>query len=93
MRTSSSTCTSGNTSGCSYGWLYDRTTTNCELYGCLNNADAQQNGFGFWTVSARVGNSITAWTSDRYGRLSSDYVYFNYYGVRPVIKVLKSQLG
>ena len=93
MRTSSSTCTSGNTSGCSYGWLYDRITTNCELYGCLNNADAQQNGFGFWTVSARVGNSITAWTSDRYGRLSSDYVYFNYYGVRPVIEVLKSQLG
>ena len=35
----SSTCKSGNTSGCKYGWLYDRTSTDCVTYGCLNNSD------------------------------------------------------
>ncbi|MCM1371340.1 MAG: hypothetical protein NC181_05610, partial [Clostridium sp.] len=36
----SSTCTSGNTTECKYGWLYDRTSTTCETWGCLNNADS-----------------------------------------------------
>ena len=38
-QSSSSTCTAGNTTGCKYGWLYDRTGTTCKAYGCLNNSD------------------------------------------------------
>ena len=86
----SQTCKSGNTTGCKYGWLYDRTSTNCEDYGCLNNSDVSVSGY--WTVSAyglSTCNSIY---------ISSLYTYsisanYSSYGVRPIIEVLKSKLN
>jgi len=83
------TCKYGDTSGCQYGWLYDRTDTSCEDYGCLNNSDVETGGY--WTVSSYASDSVGVW------RVSSDATAYNspfdnYFGVRPVITILKSQL-
>lgn len=82
----------GNTSGCSYRWLYDRTSTNCTTYGCLNNSDAGT--YGYWTVSPYAAYSYDAW------RVGLDGTLYNFDvgndsngGVRPVITVLKSKLN
>ena len=88
----SDTCKYGNTSGCSYGWLYDRTCLNCTTYGCLNNSD--QSTSGYWTASSRAGNSETAWYVYYSGNLNYAMVYdSSNHGVRPVIEVLKSKLS
>ena len=89
---SSATCISGNTSGCSYGWLYDRTKINCKAYGCLNNSDKETNGY--WAASSRAANPYRAWNvyclaSINYNTVSSTSTY----GVRPVIEVLRSKLN
>ena len=79
------------TSGCTYGWLYDRTNTNCTNYGCLNNSD--QKDYGYWTASSRASNSTYAWIVYYYGYIHYDgVVASSYRGVRPVIEVLKSKL-
>ena len=91
-KTASDTCKSGDTSGCQYGWLYDRTNTGCTSWGCLNNSD--QATYGYWTVSSRAGNSNYAWLVYYYGFVSYSNVYYSdIYGVRPVIEVLKSKLN
>ena len=89
-----STCKSGNTSGCQYGWLYDRTNTNCTKYGCLNDADSSMNGTGYWTATSRAGLSDVAWYLTYTGRVydSRTVDSENFYGVRPVIEVLKFRL-
>ncbi len=80
------------TTGCKYGWLYDRTNKSCTTYGCLNNSDQTTNGY--WTASSRAGGSNSAWLV-RY----EAYVNYNFvgssvsYGVRPVITILKSKLS
>ncbi|MCM1444773.1 MAG: hypothetical protein NC096_05705, partial [Candidatus Amulumruptor caecigallinarius] len=91
----SSTCTSGNTTGCKYGWLYDRTGANCVSRGCLNNTIGE--GYitmtYYWTASATLINDDKAWIVDNVGRLvlaSKDTGVG--VGVRPVIEVLKSKL-
>ena len=85
----SSTCTSGNTTGCKYGWLYDRTSANCTTYGCLNNS-----GNRYWTASSYSRDSGNAWYVDYNGSIGNDGVsYTGFYGVRPVIEVLKSKLS
>ena len=90
--TASTTCKSGNTTGCQYGWLYDRTNKSCTKYGCLNNSD--QTTYGYWTASSRADSSSSAWNV-----YCSAYVYYDsvnssyYNGVRPVITVLKSKLS
>ena len=90
--TASTTCKRGNTTGCKYGWLYDRTATDCTKYGCLNNSDQETNGY--WTASSRANNSYYAWrvtfaaTVDGYHVGNSDDN-----GVRPVITILKSKLS
>ena len=79
------------TNGCIYGWLYDRTATDCTIYGCLNDSVGQTDGY--WLSSALTENTYRAWNVDCDGRMynySVDGV--NYYGVRPVIEVLKSNL-
>ena len=87
----SSTCKSGDTSGCSYGWLYDRTNASCTTYGCLNNSDVTT--YGYWTVSSRAASSNNAWDVGCYGRVDNNKLdNDNNYGVRPVIEVLKSNL-
>ena len=90
--TASTTCKSGNTTGCKYGWLYDRTHKNCIAFGCLNKSDKET--YGYWTASSRAGDSIEAWHV-RYGaNVSSNVVSDSSEdGVRPVITILKSQLG
>ena len=91
-KTASDTCKYGNTSGCSYGWLYDRTNTSCIDRGCLNNSD--KGTFGYWTASSRADSSNSAWAVRFYAIVDSDYVvYSGYGGMRPVITILKSKLS
>ena len=88
----SSTCKSGDTSGCSYGWLYDRTNTSCTESGCLNNSD--QKTSGYWTISSRAAYMNAAWYVSSGGLVYAGTVgNVDRYGVRPVITVLKSKLS
>ena len=93
----SDTCTVGNTSGCKYGWLYDRTNTLCTGYGCLNNSDIDSpfGGLrGYWTASSRADDSRSAWEVYCSGLANYYAVEKSYnFGVRPVIEVLKSKLN
>ena len=94
-QTKSDTCKSENTSGCKYGWLYDRTSTYCDKSGCLNNSDVKTSGY--WSVSSLAADSgcaSTAWNVSSAGEVSFINVgTSDHYGVRPVITVLKSQLN
>ena len=87
----SDTCKKGNTSGCQYGWLYDRTHTSCTTYGCLNNSDKET--YGYWTASSCADDYYNAWILSADGFISDDYVDSDNYGVRPVITILKSKLS
>ncbi len=91
----SDTCKSGNTSGCAYGWLYDRTKTDCTTYGCLNNSDVS-NSSGvsvYWTASSYANYSAVAWNVSSNAQVGYNFVYnTGGSGVRPVIEVLKSKL-
>ena len=90
--TASDTCKKENTSGCSYGWLYDRTSTSCTYRGCLNNSD--QETYGYWTASSCAFYSDRAWFVYFDSSVGSGGVKFsNVYGVRPVITVLRSKLS
>ncbi|MCM1371126.1 MAG: hypothetical protein NC181_04500, partial [Clostridium sp.] len=91
-----STCKEGDTSGCKYGWLYDRTNSNCTKYGCLNNS---VNGAGeIYTASAVAEKNQTyayAYTISYDGFLVCKGVKFSgaYPAAgRPVIEVSKSKL-
>ena len=80
------------TTGCKYGWLYDRTGKDCTNKGCLNNSD--QETYGYWTISPRASYSGYAWNVTSGASLyrkdvDNDY----YYGVRPVIEVLRTKLN
>jgi len=89
--TESDTCKTGNTTGCSYGWLYDRTSTSCTYWGCLNNSD--QETYGYWTASSHAATSSSAWYVHYYTVGNNNYVsYLGNFGVRPVITISKSQL-
>ena len=91
--TASTTCKSGDTSGCQYGWLYDRTTANCTKYGCLNNAESASAGYmsGYWTASsAAVNPPINVWVVNGYASVAKAENHENAYGIRPVIEVSKS---
>lgn len=91
--TPSSTCTSGNISGCNYGWLYDRTNNSCATYGCLNNAEESMTGFGYWTISPYAGDPANAWVVAGPGYMINDAVSnTNGSGVRPIITLTKSSL-
>ena len=92
----STTCKSGDTTGCKYGWLYDRTNTNCTRYGCLNNADTStpSDMQGYWTASSRndfYNRACGVWMA---ACLSAPYIdgTNNRYGVRQVIEVLRSKI-
>ena len=77
-----------------YGWLYDRTSSDCESYGCLHNSDSDS-GAVYWTVSAVVPSSDDqAWSVTSWGALIETYVFDRFNpGVRPVIEVSKSSLN
>ena len=90
--TESDTCKSGNTTGCGYGWLYDRTSKDCTKYGCLNNSDQETRGY--WTASSRADSSDLAWNVTYIASLGCSYVNnSDSRGVRPVITILKSKLS
>ena len=90
--TASDTCKNGDTSGCKYGWLYDRTKTECTTYGCLNNSDVAT--YCYWTISPIASTSGSARSVDSVGSLGGNYVGgCNDCGVRPVITVSKSNLS
>ena len=97
----SDTCKEGNTTGCQYGWLYDRTSIDCTTYGCLNSSSDSYETFGYWTASSCAFNTYGAWNIYYGASLYSEGVdnggtiddFGHTYGVRPVITVLKSQLG
>ena len=71
-----------------YGWLYDRTRSDCKDYGCLNNAD--QDTWGYWTSSANISGSTYAWIVGGHGVLGYNVTSITDNGVRPVITVSKS---
>ena len=99
----STTCTSGNITGCKYGWLYDRTSSTCKTNGCLNNSNVTTNGY--WTATTKaiggtgeavvsaypwaVEYSASLYTHDPYN-VDTDYYVF---GIRPVITISKSLIN
>ena len=90
--TASDTCKNGDTSGCQYGWLYDRTNKSCTTWGCLNNSD--KGTFGYWTSSSRADLSEYAWSVYYNAVVDSNRVTNSGGGgVRPVITILKSKLS
>ena len=90
--TESDTCKKGGTNGCKYGWLYDRTSTICTEFGCLNNSDKET--YGYWTASSFAGRSSAAWNVYYDARVADiDVTTWDGIGVRPVITVLKSNLS
>lgn len=92
-RTGLDTCKKGDTSGCKYGWLYDRTSVDCTNYGCLNNSDSKVNGY--WTASANAQIGYLVYMVDYMAYLGRRDLGIDtgvYGGVRPVITVLKVKL-
>ena len=86
-------CKKGNTTGCQYGWLYDRISKNCTEYGCLSNTD-QEFLNRYWTASSGADNSYLAWTVYSRGSVDCNMVDESLNsGLRPVIEVLKSNLN
>ena len=72
-----------------YGWLYDRSGTDCVTYGCYNNSDVHTNQY--WTATATTGADVGAWRLYKGGLLEHNYVWGGG-SVRPVIEVNKSNL-
>lgn len=87
--TQSETCQSGNISSCNYGWLYDRTGTNCLSYGCLNKSEIAMDGY--WTATIPK-DSNYSWVIHRNSYFKFSNITKTSYGVRPVIEVLKTNL-
>lgn len=83
------TCKNGDTSGCNFGWLYDRTSKSCIENGCLNSSDNET--FGYWTATFSNNSSNKAWYIFCGGYLSSDNIT-RVIGIRPVIEVNKINL-
>lgn len=87
------TSTAPSTYSNAYGWLNDRVSTNCTVYGCLNNSDAGMTGTGYWAFGAYSGNTTQAWRVGTGSNLSFvDVTAATNYGVRPVIMIAKTQL-
>jgi len=80
-------CKSGDTTGCDYGWLYDRTLSSCITYGCFNNSNSGIKSFGYWTATSAYGTSNYAWYVHSNGRIGGNRGNTNNLGVRPVIEV------
>ena len=95
-------CQEGNITGCKYGWLYDRTYSECELDGCSNNSEGDDTS-GYWTASS----SALVSTTEAHQICDGDVIYGvssrgrqgktcpqqeGHYGIRPVIEVAKYDL-
>lgn len=76
-----------------YAWLYDRTSTSCKTYGCLNNADSSMTGTGYWTDTDVYNSTSLAWNIKDDGALRTTSVSSaGVNGVRPVITISKDLL-
>lgn len=70
-----------------YAWLFDYTNS-CTTYGC-NISDSST--YGYWTSTAKPEVTASSWMVHSGGKLDRYLVAdTNYFGVRPVITVLKS---
>ncbi len=86
----SSTCQASNASDCKYGWLYDRTSTDCKTFGCLNNSNINTNGY--WSLTRNANDYSSAWYVDYTGKIDTISTSYNSNGLRPVITISKSVL-
>lgn len=75
-----------------YGWLYDRTSTNCKNYGCSNNSNVTT--WGYWTATPLSGFDNLVLVVSPYGRVDNYYPNGSNssWGIRPVITILKSTI-
>lgn len=80
-------CEYGTDTMCNYAWLYDRTSSFCKDYGCVNNSVNSDVIVGYWTSSLRIWfvperhshnvyssasiNSSEVWSVEYFGGLSS----------------------
>ena len=94
-------CSKADNSECNFGWIYDRTSIDCEEEGCPYNADVDISGY--WTASPNGKKSISdthticdynvVFGVSHHGRLGHTCPqYEGHYGVRPVIEVSKKDL-
>ncbi|MCM1371357.1 MAG: hypothetical protein NC181_05695 [Clostridium sp.] len=73
-----------------YGWLYDRASSDCESYGCLNNATGEGSTIGYWTGDISYINA-NAWNISSQGFINVNYIGdAQNVGLRPIITVSKS---
>ncbi len=75
-----------------YGWLYDRTSSSCKSYACLNNATGTSNNdmWGYWTDGFISSSSAIRVTGDGFMDVQPNN---SRCGVRPVITVEKSLIS
>src|SRR5574344_2060882 len=94
LDSNSQTQTATSKGASKYAWLYDY-TYGCTQYGCNAEDNTSYNSiyaYGYWTSDAVSNLSSGAWYVTSRGRLDYDAVAGTYFGIRPVITVLKSNL-
>lgn len=76
-----------STPKCKYGWLFDRTQSDCKNYGCFN-----EGGSSYWTSTAYSNDSYKTAYRVYLGFLSPSSVDYTdvSIGIRPVITIDKS---
>lgn len=84
------TTTSSNDIPNNYGWLFDRTSSSCISYGCLNDAIGTVT-YGYWADT--LASSSRAWYIDSVGALFSNFLNNEHLGIRPVITVPKNKIS
>ncbi len=68
-----------------FGWLYDRTSSSCVNFGCLNNSTVTS---AYWTSTAST-NKDNAWKIVSGGQIVEGYTDESTAGIRPVIEISK----
>ena len=82
------TCYNKNIEDCNYGWLYDKSSSTCKDYGCLENTESET--YGYWTDTVNKKDEEKAWRVYFDGRLLSTNKNDISSGIRPVIDLQKS---
>jgi prepilin-type N-terminal cleavage/methylation domain-containing protein len=87
------TQTATTTGASNYAWLYGY-TDHCTNYGCSVSESSGVYTAGYWTATAIFGDTTTAWCVRNYGDLGlySSVDKTDYFGLRPVITIAKSNL-
>lgn len=74
-----------------YAWLFDNTWS-CKTYGCNEEYEFVIEGYWTNTPVKKSGASGSMWVVSYKGRMHTDAIYLNKYGIRPVIEVNKSDI-